>query len=354
MIKVGLQEVHFNKIITFGIKPNEPNTGYGYLELSEFNIKKAAQVKKFIEKPNFELSNKMFQKNNFLWNSGIFLFRAEDMILLANKFAPELLLNVKKSVQNSKLDLNFLRLDPFSWAACQNISIDYAIMEKAPNIKAVPFIGDWSDLGDWNSVWEKMLPNEQGVSATANAHAFDCKNTLLRNESQDQTIIGLGLENIVAVAMPDAVLVADKNRTQDIKNVVNSLEYKNISQINNFVKDYRPWGWFEILSKSKKFQVKKIHVNVNGVLSLQSHEYRSEHWIIINGTAKVTLNEEVKLFYEGESVYIPVKTKHRLENPGMSPLILIEVQTGTYFGEDDIIRYEDIYLRNNKMEHKSK
>jgi mannose-1-phosphate guanylyltransferase / mannose-6-phosphate isomerase len=346
VIKIGLEEVNNNKIITFGIKPNGPNTGYGYLELNEFNANKAVKVNKFIEKPNFELANKMFKLNNFLWNSGIFLFRAEDMISLAKKYTPELLLHVRNAVKNAKIDLSFLRLNPLSWSACENISIDYAIMEKAKNINAVPFIGNWSDLGDWNSVWQEMIPDPKGISTTSNAHAFDCKNTLLRNESKDQTIIGFGLDNIVAVAMPDAVLVANKNRTQDLKSIVNTLENINISQINNFEKDHRPWGSFEILSKSEKYQVKRICVNVNGVLSLQSHKYRSEHWIVVKGTAKVTLDKEVKLLQEGESIYIPLQLKHRLENPNKSPLILIEVQTGTYFGEDDIIRYEDIYSRN--------
>ena len=346
-IKNGLSHVRNRKMVTFGIKPTHPETGYGYLELSKNSIDDsgAADVLSFVEKPNINDAKQMLEDGNYFWNSGIFLFRAKDMVEAFKTYAPETLDLVSKAVLGASPDLGFLRLASSPWSELQNISIDYAIMEKAQNLVNVPYISKWSDLGGWDAVWSEGFPDAHGNVTSETAHAIDCANSLLRSESDNQQIVGLGLEDIIAVAMPDAVLVADKKRAQDVKGAVDLLKIKNIEQAEAFPKDHRPWGWFESLVIGDRFQVKRIHVKPSGCLSLQSHQHRSEHWIVVEGTAKVTIDDNVKLISEGQSVFVPLGSIHRMENPGKLPLVIIEVQLGTYLGEDDIIRYSDVYKR---------
>ena len=345
-ISKGLDEVRDGKIVTFGVTPTRPDTGYGYLHLSKKWNGVSYDLKGFVEKPSEETARDMVESNEFLWNSGMFMFNAMQMLESFEIFCPNLIEPVKKAINDGKIDLEFFRLESGSWSECQNISIDYAVMEKAPNIAAVPFSSDWSDLGDWKSVWEQMDPDSQKLVVSDNVHAIDCKNTLLRSESEDLQLVGLGLDNIVAVAMKDAVIVADKDRSQEVKKVVADLRGKGVSQSEAFPKVHRPWGYFEQLAVGNGFQVKRILVHPGAALSLQSHKYRSEHWVVVVGSAKVTVNAKTKVLTEGESVHIPLGVIHRLENPGKAPMILIEVQTGSYLGEDDIIRYEDRYSRD--------
>ncbi len=344
-ISMGLKAVKNGKIITFAIKPTHPKLGYGYLELKKISINGVHELKQFVEKPSEAKAKQMLREGNYFWNSGIFLFKAKEMILAFNDYAPNLLKSVRDSVKMAKFDLDFLRLNPESWSKCDNISIDYAIMEKTKNLAAVPFKSKWSDLGDWDTVRKEMKPDKNGVSLSLNANAIDCKDTLLRSESKNQEIFGFGLKDIIAVAMPDAVLVAHKKKSQDVKNVVDILKKKQIQQAEIFFKDYRPWGWFENILSSDYFKVKKIVVYPGAALSLQSHKHRSEHWVVVEGSAKTTLNNKIKILNKGQSIYIPLGAIHRLENKEDKPIILIEVQTGTYLGEDDITRYEDLYAR---------
>ena len=341
----GLDAVRNGKIVTFGIKPTRPDTGYGYLELSRSTFEEAVDLLRFVEKPDLNNALSMLEAGNYLWNGGIFLFRAADMIDAFELYAPILKKNVKASFEDKKTDLDFSRLDPTAWAKCEDISIDYAIMEKASNLVVIPFAAGWSDLGGWDAVWNEMGQDPDGVAVSSNVLAIDCKNTLLRSESDELELVGLGLENVLAIAMPDAVLIAHKDRAQDVKKVVARLKLENIRQAETFPKDHRPWGWFETLAIRDRFQVKKICVKPGAALSLQSHHHRSEHWIVVKGTAKVKIGEEISLISEGQSVYVPLGEVHRMENPGKVPMVLIEVQTGTYLGEDDIVRYEDIYSR---------
>jgi len=346
-IEQGIEHALNGNIVTFGILPTYPETGYGYLELKGDNLdgKGTSGVVNFFEKPDKNSAVKMLGSKKFLWNSGIFLFQAKNMIEAFEKFASDTLNFLTDSMKRAELDLGFLRLNPDFWDEISDISIDNAIIEKADNIVAVPLSSNWSDLGCWNAVWSKVEKDDNGVAISKNAHAFDCSNTLLRSETASQKVIGLGLDNIIAVAMPDAVLVADKSRAQDIKPVVENLKKQNISQAESFPKDHRPWGHFESLAFADRFQVKRISVKPGAALSLQSHYHRSEHWVVVEGTAKVTVNKDVKLIAEGESVYVPLGAIHKLENPGNIPVVLIEVQTGRYLGEDDIVRYEDMYGR---------
>ncbi|MAJ81463.1 MAG: mannose-1-phosphate guanylyltransferase/mannose-6-phosphate isomerase [Legionellales bacterium] len=347
-ISVGLSHVHNGKIVTFGIKPTHPETGYGYMELSNNNLDqfRTCDVIKFVEKPNLRQAKKMLEVNDFFWNAGIFLFKAKDMIEAFKVYDHETLNLVSKSIKSASPDLGFLRLATQPWSKLQNISIDYAIMEKVKNLVAVPYSSKWSDLGGWDSVWSESIHDLSGNAISKSAYAIKCSNTLLRSESDNQQVVGIGLKNIMAIAMSDAVLVAHKDCAQDVKRVVEFLKTKDVLQAEVFPKDYRPWGWFESLVQGDYFQVKRIFVKPKAAISLQSHNYRSEHWIVVEGKAKVTINEEVKLINEGQSVYVPSGAVHRMENPEQRPMVLIEVQVGTYFGEDDIIRYEDIYNRN--------
>ena len=347
-IKVGLSHVEKRKIVTFGIKPTHPETGYGYLELSTDPLDDhgSSDLKSFVEKPNLQDAKQMLDACHYLWNAGIFLFRAQDMVDAFNIYAPETLHLVSKAVNEASEDLGFLRLATEPWSQVKDISIDYAIMEKAQNLVAVPYVSKWSDLGGWDAVWSESKSDASGNVTSETAHAIECSNSLLRSESSSQQVVGIGLSNIMAIAMPDAVLVAPKERAQDVKKAVELLKSKDIAQSEIFPKDHRPWGWFESLALGDCFQVKRICVKPGGTLSLQSHNHRSEHWIVVEGAARVTIDDQVKLVTEGQSIYVPLGSKHRMENPGKLPMVLIEVQIGTYLGEDDIIRYEDVYARN--------
>jgi mannose-1-phosphate guanylyltransferase/mannose-6-phosphate isomerase len=280
-----------------------------------------------------------------MWNAGIFLFKAKDILAAFSKHAASLQAPVAAAVEGAEVDLGFLRLAPDAWAQVDDISIDYAVMERADNLSVVPFDGGWSDLGGWDAVWRELVPDENGVVTSGDATAIECSNSLLRSESENLEVVGIGLENIMAIAMNDAVLIADMSRAQDVKKAVSALKLKGSVQATNFPKDHRPWGWFESLVVSSRFQVKRIHVHPGASLSLQSHFLRSEHWIVVEGTARVTVDDEVRLVTENQSVYIPLGAVHRLDNPGKVPMVLIEVQTGSYVGEDDINRYEDVYSR---------
>ena len=341
----GLDKVNRGKIVTFGINPTHAETGYGYIEIAQVPSLEAIDLVRFVEKPNTGQAQSMLKQGNFLWNAGIFLFKARDMIEAFNNLAPTLLAEVKTAISDGEVDLGFFRFDPDSWGRCDDISIDFAVMEKSNNLAVVPFRENWTDLGTWNAVWKHMVPDENGVSLSSLAHALDCKDTLLRSESSSQVVVGLGLDNIMVVAMPDAVLVADKNRTQDIKQVVEQLKSEKIPQAEVLPKDFRPWGWYDVLTCSDGFKVKRITVHPGASLSLQSHQHRSEHWVIVEGVAKVTIAEDVKLVPVGASVYIPLGATHRIENTGKVPMVFIEVQVGVYLGEDDIVRYDDIYSR---------
>lgn len=343
----GLEAVAEGKLVTFGISPDRPETAYGYLELSTQPDGSGAPIalSRFVEKPDASGAAGMLAAGNYLWNAGIFLFAARDIIAAFETHAPALVEPTRAAVAAAQADLGFLRLAPAPWSTVEEISIDYAVMEKARNLAVVPFTGRWSDLGGWDSVWREMEPDADGVVAGARATAIDCRDTLLRSESEQLEVVGIGLEGIMAIAMSDAVLIADMREAQQVKRAVTALKAKEARQATHFPKDHRPWGWFESLVTGPRFQVKRIHVHPGGRLSLQSHFHRAEHWIVVEGTAQVTVGDQVHLVSENESVFVPLGIKHRLENPGRVPMVLIEVQTGAYVGEDDIVRYDDMYAR---------
>ena len=347
-VAAGEAAARAGRIVTFGIKPTHAETGYGYLELDgdpgDFSPRPIA-LKRFVEKPDAETAEQMLASGQFLWNAGIFLFSVQTILDAFRAHAPDLLAPVQASITDGRPDLGFFRLDPAAWEGCPDISIDYAVMEKADNLTVVPFAAGWSDLGGWDAVWRESGPDERGVVTSGAATAIDCDTSLLRSEDAGLEVVGIGLKDVIAVAMPDAVLIADSSRAQDVKLAVSALKAKQARQATEFPLDHRPWGWFESLVVGERFQVKRIHVHPGAALSLQSHHHRSEHWIVVEGTARVTVDDKVQLVTENQSVYIPLGAVHRMENPGKVPMVLIEVQTGTYLGEDDIIRYEDVYAR---------
>ena len=348
-VQAAVPRAQAGDLVTFGITPTRPETGYGYLELAagaDTAADSPQSLARFVEKPDTARATDMLAAGNFLWNAGIFLFTAEAIIAAYRAHAPQMLEVVTTALADADADLGFTRLDPTAWGKADDISIDYAIMEKAENLAVMPFSAGWSDLGGWDAVWMESGPDAQGNVCSDNATAIDCADTLLRSETEGLQLVGIGLENIIAIAMGDAVLVADKSQAQRVKEAVDALKTQGSSQAVQLPRDYRPWGWYESLVIGGRFQVKRIVVNPGAALSLQSHHHRSEHWIVVEGTAKVTVDADVKLISENQSVYIPLGAVHRMENPGKVPMVLIEVQTGSYLGEDDIIRYEDVYARS--------
>ena len=344
-VERGLEAVEQGQLVTFGIAPTRPETGYGYLELSEASDGGPVALRRFVEKPDAARAEEMLAAGGFLWNAGIFLFKVKDIVAAFEAYASDLMAPVAAAVDGAESDLGFCRLAPEPWAKADDISIDYAVMERASNLSVVPFTGAWSDLGGWDAVWREGERDARGVMTSGDATSIDCSNSMLRSENDAVELVGIGLDNVITVAMNDAVLVASMDRAQDVKKAVEALKAKKAAQATSFPKDHRPWGWFESLVIGDRFQVKRIYVHPGASLSLQSHHHRAEHWIVVSGTAEVTIDEKVQLVTENQSVFIPLGAVHRMRNPGKVPMVLIEVQTGAYLGEDDIIRYEDVYAR---------
>jgi len=332
------------RLVTFGIRPDRPETGYGYLELAAAPEPGPQPFLRFVEKPDAARAAEMLASGRYLWNSGMFLFSAAAILAAFEAHAPEIRAACAAALAGGREDLDFFRPAAEPYLACPDISIDYAIMERERGM-VVPLDVGWNDLGSWRTVWAESAPDADGIATTGAVTAIGCRDTLLRADHPDIRLVGIGLERIVAVATGDAVLVADMDRSQEVKEAVALLKAENAEQATDFPRCYRPWGWYERVAHGHRFQVKQIMVKPGGILSLQSHHHRAEHWVVVAGTAKVTVGEEVRLLGENQSVYIPLGAVHRLENPGKLELHLIEVQSGAYLGEDDIVRYEDIYAR---------
>ena len=333
------------QIVTFGITPSRAETGYGWLEAGAETHPGVHDLTRFIEKPDAARADALFADPANMWNAGVFLSRADTLVSAFEAHAPTILQTVRAALDAGEADLGFTRPDAALWDAVPEDSIDYAVMEKADNVSVVRFDGHWSDLGSWEAVWQESQQDDKGNAFSAHTTGLECENTLLRSETDEIELVAIGLKNMVAVAMRDAVMVADMSDSQNVKQAVSVLKDRGAKQAQQFPVDHRPWGWFETLILADRFQVKRIHVHPGAALSLQSHHHRSEHWIVVAGTARVTVDDEVKLLTENQSIYIPLGSVHRMENPGKVPMVLIEVQTGSYLGEDDIIRYEDIYAR---------
>ncbi|MFN3261023.1 MAG: mannose-1-phosphate guanylyltransferase/mannose-6-phosphate isomerase [Pikeienuella sp.] len=344
-LALGAAAAGAGRIVAFGARPTRAETGYGYLELhGPPRPGEAAAVARFVEKPEAARAAAMAESGRHLWNAGIFLMRVGDALAAFAAHAPGLLAPCRDALAAAGRDLGFLRLGP-AWLGAEAISFDYAVMEKAEGIVAVPLEAGWSDLGSWDALWEAAPKDGAGVALSGPAIAVDCRDALLRSEEPSMQLVGLGLEGVVAVAMRDAVLVAAKDRAQEVRGLVAMLKAAGAPQATDYPRFHRPWGWYETLCLDERFQVKRVMVKPGGVLSLQSHLHRSEHWVVVAGTAKVIVDGAERIVSETESIYIPLGAKHRMENPGKLPMYLIEVRTGDYLGEDDIIRHEDAYER---------
>ncbi|MCH2163287.1 MAG: mannose-1-phosphate guanylyltransferase/mannose-6-phosphate isomerase [Marinovum sp.] len=349
MVKAGAEAAMRGEIVTFGVKPTRPDTDLGYLELSKApKIGEPQCLRGFTEKPDAETAQALIQDGRHYWNSGMFMFRVDTILEAFESLMPQLLMPCRTALVCGAQDLNFFRLEPQAYGRCENISVDVAIMEACDALTMIPVDFDWSDLGTWRSVRDATQKDDAGNSLTGSALQIDCKNSLLCSDKSDKRIVGLGLDNIAAIATDDAILAANLDAGEQVKNVVDELKVQGAPQADSFRQCHRPWGHYETLALGKRFQVKQIVVKPGGKLSLQSHLHRSEHWVVVAGTATVTVGETRKMLAENQSVYIPLGEVHRLENEGKVPLTLIEVQSGSYLGEDDIIRYEDVYDRDTE------
>jgi mannose-1-phosphate guanylyltransferase/mannose-6-phosphate isomerase len=332
-------------LVTFGIAPQGPVTGYGYIERGEPipGVENGFRVQRFVEKPDLETAQGYVSGGRFFWNSGMFAFRPERVLEELGRFRPDILAAAKSAWQAGKLDLDFLRLDATEFAKCPSESIDYAVMEHTGASAMVQADIGWSDVGSWKALWEAAEKDSAGNVVHGDVDLRDASGCYIRSENR--LVAALGVRDVVIVETDDAVLVADKSRTQEVREVVDRLDRQARTEHVSHSRVYRPWGYYESIDTGDRFKVKRIMVKPGEALSLQMHHHRAEHWIVVSGTARVTRDGEVKLVSENESTYIPIGTKHRLENPGKTPLFLIEVQSGGYLGEDDIVRFDDRYER---------
>jgi len=348
----GVPDAMAGAIITFGVRPDRPETGFGWIETTTHPdpgggdaARASYPVVRFTEKPDLETAERLLADGRHHWNAGILLARADRIVDAYARITPDLHARVCEAVGMATPDLGFLRPAPGPWSELREISVDHAILEHADRVRLVPLETGWSDMGSWEAVLSASETDETGTFCSERATAIGCRGTLLRSESEGVELVGIGLEDIVVVAMSDAVLVAHRSESQRVRDAVTRLKGRGAKQATEFPRVHRPWGWFESVAVGDRFQVKRIVVHPGAALSLQSHHHRSEHWIVVEGTARVTVDETSRLVTENQSVYIPLGAVHRLENPGKVPMVLIEVQTGRYLGEDDIIRYEDVYRR---------
>jgi mannose-1-phosphate guanylyltransferase/mannose-1-phosphate guanylyltransferase/mannose-6-phosphate isomerase len=331
-------------LVTFGIVPSAPETGYGYIQRGEqLNDNGAYQVARFVEKPDTPTAQQYLESGDYLWNSGMFVFPVQKLLDELEKFHPEILAHCRESLTKAYSDLDFYRLHEESFAACPSLSIDYALMEKTKHAAVVPSDIGWSDVGSWSALWEHQPKDQNGNVARGETFLHESRNCYVNADRR--FVAAVGVENLIIAETADAVLVAHKDHAQDVKKVVEWLQKEKRGEHQTHRHVYRPWGSYEGVERGERFQVKRIIVKPGEKLSLQMHHHRAEHWIVVSGTAEVTVNDEVSLVSENESVYIPLGAMHRLHNPGRIPLHLIEVQSGPYLGEDDIVRVEDIYGR---------
>lgn len=329
-------------LVTFGIVPNAAETGYGYIKRGERIDDAGFRVERFVEKPDAETAAAFLADGSYFWNSGMFLFRASRYLEELQHHRPDIHAACAAAYAAAYGDLDFVRFPVRHFGTCPAESIDYAVMEKTAQAAVVPADPGWSDVGAWSAVWEIGAKDAAGNVFDEQVRQVGCSNTFARTHKLTALI---GLENVVVVDTPDALLVADRAAAQDVKKVVEQLKREQRIETAFHRKVYRPWGWFDGVDCGERFQVKRIMVKPGATLSLQMHHHRAEHWIVVRGTAKVTCGEKELLVGENESTYIPLGVKHRLENPGKVPLELIEVQSGSYLGEDDIVRYDDAYGR---------
>jgi mannose-1-phosphate guanylyltransferase / mannose-6-phosphate isomerase len=343
-VRVALPAVQQGKLVTFGIVPSAPETGYGYIQQGAASGNDGVRrIARFVEKPSLDRAREFLQSGEYLWNSGMFMFQAGRYLREVELFAPQIAKVCRSAFAGARMDLDFVRIDAALFGQCPSDSIDYAVMEKTSDAVVVPLDAGWSDVGSWSALHEASEADSHGNVSRGDVISEDTEGCYLYSESR--LVAAVGLNDHVVVETKDAVLVAPKNRVQDVKKLVARLKEAGRYEHSLHREVFRPWGSYDSIENGQRFQVKRLKVKPGATLSLQMHHHRAEHWIVVSGTARITRGDEVFLLEENQSTYIPIGVKHRIENPGMIPLHIIEVQSGSYLGEDDIVRFDDRYGR---------
>ncbi|CAI2136766.1 Mannose-1-phosphate guanylyltransferase rfbM [Serratia fonticola] len=343
-IDLALPHAAAKSLVTFGIVPTGPETGYGYIQRGECkNGSVAAPVQRFVEKPDSETAQSYIETGEYYWNSGMFMFRAKRYLEELEKFRPDILAACRDALANTECDKNFINVDRDAFSDCPDDSVDYAVMEKTHDAVVIPLDAGWSDVGSWSALWEVSKKDSAGNALTGDTFLYDSRDCYINTD--EKLVAAVGVENLVIVNTKDAVLVVDRSKVQDVKKIVEHLKKNKRSEYRRHREVYRPWGRCDILVAEKRFNVNRITVNPGEAFSLQMHHHRAEHWVVLSGTARVTTGDKTFLITENQSTFIPVAVIHRLENPGNIPLELIEIQSGSYLGDDDVIRIKDHYGR---------
>ncbi|KFX71322.1 mannose-1-phosphate guanyltransferase [Pseudomonas taeanensis MS-3] len=347
-LDVARQAAEQGEMVLFGVPAERPETGYGYIKTGSSNSELPAgvlTVERFVEKPDHATASEFVEQGDYFWNSGMFLFRCSRYLEELQRHDPDIYDTCMLALKRSEVDLDYVRIDPNSFACCPDNSIDYAVMEKTARACVVPLAAGWNDVGSWSALWDVQDKDANGNSHSGDVVLHDSHNCLVHSQSKLVTLVGL--DDVVVVETKDAVMIAHKDRVQEVKQLVNTLTSQSRPEAHNHCQVYRPWGSYDSVDSGHRFQVKRIIVNPGASLSLQKHHHRAEHWIVVTGTARVTCDEQSFLLSENQSTYIPIGSVHRLSNPGKIPLEIIEVQSGSYLGEDDIERFDDVYGRTD-------
>ena len=350
-VEVALPFAEAGKLVSFGVVPTHPETGYGYVQKGASEGPGGYKVAKFVEKPDLDTAKDYLLSGDFYWNSGMFMFRASRYLEELEKFRPDILAVCRKAIAHSSQDMIFTRIDKEAFVACPEDSIDYAVMEKTADAVVVPLDVGWSDIGSWSALWEVSEKDESGNVFKGDVLSEKTSGTYVHAEHR--LVATVGVEDLVIVETKDAIMVAHKSQTQEVKRIVEQLKREDRCEYVNHREVYRPWGVYDSIDNGQRYQVKRITVKPGAKLSVQMHHHRAEHWIVVCGTARVTNGDETYMVTENQSTYIPIGQVHSLENPGVIPLELIEVQSGSYLGEDDIIRFADNYGRVTEAETKT-
>lgn len=343
MVRGGSSAANEGAVVTFGVTPSFPSTAYGYIQKGKARHDGSYSVARFVEKPNARDAASMLLEGNMLWNAGVFLCRADVLLDALRQHAPDILGSCREAMNGASRDGSFLRPEPQAFAACRAQSIDYSVMERHDAVVVFPFHGAWSDVGSWDAVAELTRPDERGNRIVGKGVAMQAQGTYIH--APWRPVVALGTQDIFIVDTPDALLVAARSHAEEVRTVVEALEKAHTPQAGHHRRVARPWGWFDSVEAGERFQVKRIMVRPGAALSLQMHHHRAEHWIVVKGVAEVTRGSKTFLLTENESTYIPIGESHRLRNPGKTELEIIEVQSGSYLGEDDIVRFDDQYGR---------
>ncbi len=346
-INIASNQAQEGKLATFGIVPTDANTGYGYIKSSDESVNGSYKVEEFVEKPDLQTAQTYLEQGNYLWNSGMFMFKAATLIDELTTYSPKIVTSVNDAVNNAKQDLDFIRFDKLAFESSPSDSIDYALMEKSDNVVVVPLDAQWNDIGSWSALYDIGTKDSNGNVIQGDVFIEETTNTYIN--ANHHMVATIGVQDLVIVDTPNATLISTKDKAQEVKKIVEQLQEQGREEQLYHRKVYRPWGWYDSIDSGDNYQVKRLHVNPKSKLSLQMHHKRAEHWVVVSGIATVVNGDQTFNLNKGESTYVPLGTTHALANNTLDPLEVIEVQSGVYLGEDDIVRFEDCYGRKTKF-----